>query len=412
VRRQLVRAMWPLLYRTAGMYRRTLLRAPRLLAITGSFGKTTTMRTTAAALGMPHPPREGWSYGSHLAHCLLLVMPWERRYVFELGMKLRGEIGQYAWMLKPDVAIITGIGSEHHREIGALEDIRNEKWQAIRQMTLENAAVLNGDDPAVRWMASQTRARVILYGFGEENQVRASDYHPDGLQGSRFLVHIDGATHEVSTRLLGRHMSYAVLAALAAAYAEDIDLEQAIERISRVAPTRKRMEPVWLPSGACLICDDHKASLETMEPAFRFLGELRNARRILVIGDMEDFPGKWRPTYRRMGALIAESADIVLIIGLNQQAYASGAAAAGMPRANIIKCGGSVRLAFEWLRDNLHDGDIVLIKARFKQELDRIAIALQGRPVACWVENCPCRFLTCQECPMLERGWSNGAVVC
>jgi UDP-N-acetylmuramoyl-tripeptide--D-alanyl-D-alanine ligase len=370
------------------------------------------MRTTAAALGMPRPPREGWSYGSHLAHSLLYVMPWERRYVFELGMELRGEIRQYAWMLKPDVAIITGIGCEHHRAIGTLEDIRYEKLQAIQRMAPGNVAVLNGDDPAVRWMAPQTRARVLFYGFGEENQVRASDFHSDGPQGSRFLLHVDGATHKVSTRLLGRHMSYAVLAALAAAYAEDIDLKQAIERVSRVAPTHQRMEPVWLPNGACLICDDYKAALETMEPAVRFLGELHATRRIVVIGDMGDFPGKWRPTYRQMGALIAENADMMLIIGLNNQAYASGAAAAGMPRANIIKCRGNVRIAFEWLRDNLHENDVVLIKGRFKQRLDRIAMALQGRRVGCWVENCPCQFLTCQECPMLERGWPDGTVVC
>jgi hypothetical protein len=64
------------------------------------------------------------------------------------------------------------------------------------------------------------------------------------------------------------------------------------------------------------------------------------------------------------------------------------------------------------LRDNVQEGDVASIKGRFKQPLDRIALALQGGNVGCRVGECPCRLLTCRECPVLERGWTGGAVIC
>lgn len=164
------------------------------MAVVGSFGKTTATRAVMAALGRSYAQHTSWNARGFLPLRLLLTPPLALHRVFEVGIRRPGTMVRYARFLRPDVVVVTSIGSEHARSLGPPEEIRDEKAHMVRALSPDGLAVLNGDDPNVRWMSTQTEARVVTYGFGAENDVRASGVRlgavprDPGLRGMRDLL--------------------------------------------------------------------------------------------------------------------------------------------------------------------------------------------------------------------------------
>ena len=159
VRQGIAYRSWPLLSPLARMYRRTLVRDTRVIAVTGSFGKSTTARAIAAALDVTEHAwmlSNSWSW---IAFALLRIRPGQRHAVIEVGISKPGQMKGYARTVGPDVAVVTAVGSEHHRSLGTLEVTRAEKSWLLQVLPASGAAVLNGDDPNVMWMKQKTASR-------------------------------------------------------------------------------------------------------------------------------------------------------------------------------------------------------------------------------------------------------------
>jgi UDP-N-acetylmuramoyl-tripeptide--D-alanyl-D-alanine ligase len=279
----------------------------------------------------------------------------------------------------------------------------------VRALPDLGVAVLNGDDPNVLWMSSQTRARVVNFGFGEANQVRATDPQLDWPHGTRFRLHAGGEERDVSIRLFGRHMIYPALAAVAVALEEGVSLDDALPRLAELSPTPGRMAVRPLESGAILICDDYKSALETIHAALDFLEEVPAQRKIVVFGPIAEPPGSAGPLYRALGERIARIAQLAVFVDSYRE-YKGGVFKGGMKRDDVFDAGADLAAAVEFLRRELRKGDVVLIKGRDSQKLARIAYSLEGRKVGCTVT--ACRGSTgCETCAMLERGWDGPAVV-
>ena len=287
---------WPLLSQVASLYRRTLARKTRIVTVVGSFGKTTTARAVVAALGGQSPPdiqQNAWSF---VAHRLLHIRPHQRHAVIEVGIDGRGQMKAYGRMMRPDITIVTSIGSEHNRSLGTLKATRAEKSEMVRSLPQSGTAVLNGDDPNVRWMKKRTRAQVITFGFNEMNDMRASDVILDWPHGTRFKLHVDAQTHNLRIRLIGRHMVYPILAAVAVALSEGFRLEQILPALEALPPTPGRLQPMRLASGAYVLRDDYKSTLETIEAALDVFSQIPAHRRIVVLGEVSEPPGSQAPS--------------------------------------------------------------------------------------------------------------------
>jgi len=396
---------WPVLREVTRWYRRLVLRRTCVIAVTGTYGKTTTQRAITAALGMEPDAVEKANFQSGVAKALLLTPPWQRFAPFEVGIFEPVQMIQYARMLQPDIAVVNSIGTEHQRAFKTLENTRNEKAQLLTGIAPHGTAILNGDDPHVLWMKGTTTRRVITYGFDEGNEVRASDWQMIWPEGSQFQVHLNGMSYPIRTRLHGRHMAYPVLAALAVVYATNQSMNAAVTAMERLTPARSRMRVVELSNGARIIQDEYKSPLETTETALDFLGSIPAARRLVVLGNIGDPPGRIRESYRAIGRRFAQFADIAFLLGSYDDCYASGAAAAGMPRKRIHKLHNDLRRAVEVLRNSLEPGDVVVVKGRLDDHLERITLALSGRRIDCWRMECRSRAYRCDNCPMLDKGW-------
>jgi UDP-N-acetylmuramyl pentapeptide synthase len=404
---------WPLLYRVASFHRRTVARRCRVVCVVGTFGKTTTPRAAVAALGLCADRAQRGNCWSLLAKAVLAIRPADRYAVVEAGISGPGQMARYERMICPDVAVVTCIGSEHHTSLGTLDAAREEKSRMLGRLPRAGLAVLNGDDAHVVRMAGRTRARVVRYGFVESNDVRASGVEMDWPRGMRFRLHAQGEVRQLAIRLIGRHMVQSILAAATLALAEGVCLNEVVLRLERLPPTPGRLEPVPLADGAFVLRDDFKSAEETIESALDTLAEVPAPRRIAVLGDVDEPRGSQGPVYRRLGARTAGVASLMVIVGGSKcfQRYAAGAARAGMARQAMVWAGDSALEAARVLRDGIRPGDVVLVKGRHNQRLERVALALQGRPVRCGVGICRYEEVTCTRCPMLTRGWDGRRIV-
>ncbi len=403
--------LWPLVSRLAILHRRTLVRNTRVVAVVGSFGKSTTVRAVSAALGSRvHPDFELNAFSS-VARAVLRICPHDRHAVIEAGIDQPGQMTGYARVIRPDITVVTSIGSEHNRSLITLEATRTEKSEMVRILPESGIAVLNGDDPNVMWMRSRTRARIITFGIDETNDVRASNIKLDWPNGTRFKLHAGGETRDLRIKLIGGKMVYSILAAVAVSLAEGFSLDRVIPTLEALSPTPGRMEPLRLANGALILRDDNKSPLETIDTALDVLSEIPAQRRIIVLGDIEQPPGSKGAIYRLIGERIAGIASrAVFIGGHSYSGYTSGMKRGGMLVENITYVGQNVSDAANLLSEEIKPGDVVLIKGRGTQRLDRIVLSLMGRTVRCDIDFCKAE-VRCEQCPMLERGWDGLKVV-
>jgi UDP-N-acetylmuramoyl-tripeptide--D-alanyl-D-alanine ligase len=397
----------PVLRLAAAAHRRTLARNVRVVAVTGSFGKTSTAAAVAAALGLPVTPRLASNNMWGLPAALLGVGPHRTHAVIEVGVDRVGQMGRYSRMLRPDVAVVTGVGSEHQDRLGSLEATQREKARLMEGLRRPGLAVLNGDDPRVRAMAGWTEARVVTCGLGPANDVRAGDVRLDWPRGTRFTLHGLGPPREVRLRTLGQTAVRPALAALAVATGLGQPLDAAVAALARLEPFPGRLQPVALPDGAWAIRDDTKASLETIGAALDVLAEIPG-RRFLVLSRPPPWPESLEPLARGIGRRMAELLAGVVLVGDGAERLRDLALEAGMPGEALHPVEAGARAAVASLRGLLRPGDTVLVKGRLYQKLERVALALAGEAVACDLVHCGVLGLACADCAMRTRGWGDG----
>jgi UDP-N-acetylmuramoyl-tripeptide--D-alanyl-D-alanine ligase len=365
------------------------------------------MRAVTVALSRNVHRRAVFNAKHSVAKAILRVRRADRHAVIEVGISKPGEMMTYARLVRPNIAVVTSIGSEHNRSLKTLEVTRSEKAAMVRILPRSGLAVLNGDDANVLWMQSQTCARVITFGFAASNDIRASELTIEWPGGMRFSLHAGGETRALRTALTGKHMVYPMLAAVAVALAEGFTLDEIIPRLEALTPTPGRMEAVPLANGAIILRDDFKSALETFDAALDALSEIPAQRRIVVFGEVSEPPGSQGPIYRRLGERAARFASRTIFIGESGvwSPFATGVKRGGAARDGLINAGNSVCKAIEAVREDLGPGDVVLVKGRDNQRLERVSLALTGRTVRCDISFCQAK-VRCEKCPMLERGWN------
>jgi len=393
--------LWPL----ATLYRRVFLRKTKLIAVTGSFGKTTTTRAVMSALCLPGERHVIWNAGGYLPLALLRTPPASPYCVLEVGISASGQMARYARRIRPDVVVVTAVGSEHIDRLKTLETTRQEKAELVRALGPDGTAALNGDDENVRWMATQTDAPVVTFGLSPGCAVRPDELQllPEG--GARLTVGGSETQIRLKTKLIGRQAVYPVLAGLAVARVLGRSAEAAARGLEGLPAAPERLQMVRLQGGAQAVLDTAKSSLETIDVGMQAVATLDAGRRIAVLGDIEGAPGSQGPIYRDVGRKLGAAFDEIFFVGGRKTftPLAAGAADAGLPRDHVIRLGRTVAEAIPPLRKAIRAGDVVWIKGRSTQHLARIGLALAGKDVRCHLVYCPVTP-GCEICPMLSWG--------
>ncbi len=401
-------AAWPLYRIVARIYRRQMLRETRISVVIGSLGKSTTVRALKAAftIDMKGPVSENAYSG--LATSLLRIGRSSRFGVLEAGIDRVGQMAQYANMIQPDVVVVTSLASDHDETFSSFNRKRDEKTMMVRAIADGGLVVLNGDDPNVLWMRTRTNARVVTYGFGPDSDVRAKDLEfisPE--EGMRFTVLVGSECKEMQTRLLGRHMVYSILAAMAVGFFEGISLDNVTARLEALKPSPQRLETAMLSGGACMLRDDYKASSESMTASLDTLAALPARRRFAVLGEVSDVMYKMNDIYKHLGKAALNAADHVMFVGGEKafNIFRAGAAETGASHEKLRYAGNNAFNAIQMLPDDLSSGDLILVNGVHHMRMDRICLALTGNTVRCRVRKCTSLTVRCGQCRMLDQNW-------
>jgi UDP-N-acetylmuramoyl-tripeptide--D-alanyl-D-alanine ligase len=392
--------LYELYHPLAFVWRRMLFRTT-FIAVTGSLGKTTAKECLAAILSTAQP-----TFKTHLnqndrfgvPRNILRIRPWHRFAVLELGIGGPNKMKRLARLARPDAAVILNVRTTHSTAFSGPEERAEAKAELLRWLKPGGVAVLNGDDPLVTPMADGRGLSVLKFGTSPALDVWADRVHAPWPGRLEFRAHLGSESRMVRTRLVGSHWLTSVLAAITTASFFGLDLERSAAALEKVEPFPGRMRPEKLSSGAVILRDDYNANMDALEVSLQVLGEASASRRLLVITDFSDFGKNRQNRLRYLAPRAAGAAEVLVLIGQHSEYGRRRAIEAGMASEDVHAFRGLEETA-DFLKGELKDGDLALLKGRTTDHASRIYFALLGR-IECWEEKCP-RTLLCDHCPEL-----------
>ena len=309
------------------------------VGITGNVGKTTTKEAASAALGARYRVlRSAASFNNEIGvpMTFLGIEPSHQVAVIEIGFYVPGEIADLATLVRPRVGIITRIPEQpvHYSRTPSVEAIAAGKAELIEALPADGVALLNADDLRVRALASRTRARVVLFGESADASLRATDVSASGLEGLRFVAHDGDARAEVRLPLPGRHLVGAALAAIGAATALGVPLEEAAMALATMEAPAHRMS-IRTAADQVVIDDSYNASPAAVQAALDVLGSV-STRRVAVIGDMLELGALSADAHEAAGRDAARKTDVLVGVGELARTMVSAAKAAGLGETYVV----------------------------------------------------------------------------
>jgi UDP-N-acetylmuramoyl-tripeptide--D-alanyl-D-alanine ligase len=395
--------IWPLAAPAAWVWRRTWLRGTRLIAVTGSLGKTSTTAAVAAVLGVPFDP-DSRNFGSFLALAVLRHRPRRQPLVLEVGISRRGQMERYARLLRPDVVVLTAVAADHSHGLGGIEGVAAEKARLAHAVRPEGLLVVNGDDSRCLAIAAGAEARVLRVGFGEDCEWRIEDVQVDFPRGTRIRLASPEGDFEFVSPWIGEGLARCAALAVAVGVDSGVGYDTVRERLAGLRAAPERLEAVPLPAEAWLLCDSWKSTWDTIESALHALGGLAGRRRIAVLGNVDEMQGAQTQVYLEYGRLAATVTDRILYVGDGFEKFQRGTRQAGMA-PDRVQGYRDVHQAAAALRAELAPGTVILVKGSHRQKLGRIRFLLQGETVGCTLRACPRTGLSCRLCPHLSKGF-------
>jgi UDP-N-acetylmuramoyl-tripeptide--D-alanyl-D-alanine ligase len=378
----------------------------RVVAVTGSAGKTTTKEAIATVLAKQFRVlKSKGNLNNHfgLPLQLLKLSPEDEVAVVEMGMSGAGEIAALCQIASPDWGVVTNVGNAHAEGFAdGIAGVARAKYELVEGLSpnaRERAvAFLNADDAYVSQFGRDFPGRAVYYATksvaAAVADVRAEEIEELGPAGSKFRVATaDDGSASVRLALLGRHNIANALAAIAVGLQAGIPLARCVEAIASLKPEDKRGELIeW--HGATIINDCYNSNPEALLSMIHTLAAVPAERRILVAGEMLELGKRAAQLHRECGqAAAAAGIDVVIgVRGLAKEIVAgaddaensktgngktgNGKTGNGKTRAIFVE---TPQAAGEWLKQNLKAGDAVLLKAsrgvRLEQAISTLTAA-------------------------------------
>lgn len=346
----------------------------RVVAVTGSNGKTSTKEFMRNIFSQSFPTlaTEGNLNNQIGLPLTLLKLGYHHQVaVVELGMNRAGEIRTLARICRPDIGVIINIGPAHLEGLGSIEGVMRAKGELVPEIAADGSAVLNADDPRVIQLASESSARVVLFGRASSADIRAEAVAPD-TRGHRFRLITPAGNVDVRLPLPGEFMVANALAAAAAAWAAETPLEHIKNGLEQSEAVNGRMNIRQTPGGAVVIDDTYNANPASMEGAITTLSSLKGHQRaFLVLGDMAELGDHAEKMHAGIGALAAASGvDRLYATGNRAADLVRGAQENGM-RSDQIMTGDKATIVRD-IKRRLESGDWVLVKGSRAMNMEQI----------------------------------------
>lgn len=390
---------------------------PKIIAVTGSVGKTTTKDAIFAVLHASlHIRKNTKSFNSDMGVPLTIIgcdNPWSdpirwigvlitgawrivmpqkypRWLVLEVGADRPGDISRIARWLRPQIVVLTGVPDMpvHVEFFGTVDDVVKEKRSLAEHVTEGGTVILNADDVRMRTMKDEFHA-VLMYGYEDhdDTDVRALSEHVIYEHGRPVGVHAEILCDDMPLSLdimgaLGRPRTYAALGAIAVAKVVGIDVMQAVRGLCGWEPPPGRMRILEGAHGSILLDDSYNSSPAAVMAALDALQGLAcSGRKIALLGDMLELGKSSADAHRAIGERAAGIVSELITVGMRSRGTAESALNAGLNDEQVLQYepDESERAGKE-LVDSLKEGDIVLVKGSQSMRMERAVQVLLKHP--------------------------------
>lgn len=343
----------------------------KVVAVTGSVGKSTTKEMIAAVLSgtfrvSKTPANHNNDIGMPMA---ILDMPESTEVaVLEMGMNHFREIAYLSGIAHPDVAVIINVGTAHIEFLGTQQGIRQAKLEILEGMTPQGMLLLNGDDTMLRYLDVMPKQRITYFGKSEGCNVRALDVSQS--EGTlHFQVEAGRLTFPVDMKLEGEHYAADALAAVTVGLKLGVHPDKIRQQLDAFQNISGRQE-IFEAKGFTIINDCYNAGPESMAAALNVLGN-RPGRHIAVLGDMLELGDCAQAEHYRIGRIAAEKADMVFAFGPHAGRVLDGTITGGMPETMGRAFKSREELAAA-LRRAAKPGDVILFKGSHGMHLEKV----------------------------------------
>ena len=339
----------------------------KVVAITGSAGKTTTKEVAAEFLSTRYQVfRNKGNFNNHIGLPLSLLELRSRPEVavVELGMNHPGEIRTLVGIAKPEVRVWTNVGDAHVGFFPSSDAIADAKGEILEDARTDDVLVANADDSRIAARSAAFAGRVMTFGIDRAADVRAVSVDDRGLDGTSALVRTPIGDMDLETPLLGLGNLANVLAATAVALQFDVPLEDISARAAALRPAHRRGELVRLPGGLTLIDDSYNSSPAALMRALQTIkAATGSARKVAVLGEMLELGAHATRLHEECGeAAAAAGLDLLIAVGgAPARALADRAVRSGMPAACVAYVNTSAEAA-DLAAGRTRAGDLVLVK--------------------------------------------------
>jgi UDP-N-acetylmuramoyl-tripeptide--D-alanyl-D-alanine ligase len=354
---------------------------PRVIGITGSYGKTSTKYILHQILSQKfNTLMTPNSYNTPMGICKVIrgdLTQEHEVFIVEMGAYKRGDIRELCNLAFPQIGILTAVGPQHLERFKSIENITKGKYELIESLPADGLAVFNCDNEICAGLADkreQTGSSVRRYATEESAVASVADtadliatnvrYTDSGLA---FTVHantekFDITDTEIQTRLLGKHNVSNILAAMTVAMECGMELEEIQEAIAKVEPVPHRLQLTTGAAGVTIIDDSFNANPVGAKAALEALNEIGNGKKVLVTPGMVELGEREYEENRQFGEQAADVCDLVILVGpMQTKPILDGLKAAEYPSQQII-----VALNLEEVKQHLatqvQAGDVVLFE--------------------------------------------------
>lgn len=390
---------------------------PKIIAVTGSVGKTSTKDAIAKVLEQKYKIRKSEkSYNSELGVPLTVIgsqsgwgsflkwigvvwkgfglivntVPYPEILVLEVGADRPGDIKKIRELITPDTAVLTSLAETpvHVEFFESPEEIFEEKGELVKGLPETSNVFLNFDDEEIVKFRENTAAKIFTYGLSDGSEFLGFDYGifyqkeengsiPEGIS---FKVNFSGQEFSVKViNAFGRHHVYPALAAIAVGLAYDIEIEKSVEALSLYSPPPGRLKLIRGINGSIILDDSYNSSPKALAAALDVLEELNAKRKIAVLGDMLELGRHTITAHRDLGRQASKVADILCTVGVRAKFFIEGAMKDGFKKKTIYTFGTSEDAAKE-LPNIVREGDLVLVKGSQSIRMEKIVEALMADP--------------------------------
>jgi UDP-N-acetylmuramoyl-tripeptide--D-alanyl-D-alanine ligase len=341
----------------------------KVIAITGSYGKTSTKFAIDAFLKERYSVCvTPGSFNTPMGICKVINNDLKASHnvlILEMGARYKGNIGELCDIAQPSLSVVTNVGLAHLETFGSQDVIAREKSTIVRRLTPNGTAILNGDDPRVEAMGKLRNDVRVVY-TGNEGSITAADFtvNSNGTSFTMIWKNQDGSEQSrtrVQTKLLGEHNVQNILLAAAVAREFEIRIETAALAASKMEPVEHRLE-LKHRNGLTIIDDAFNSNPIGAKNALDVLSSFESGKKIVITPGMIELGEREDEMNEEFGRQIARSrVDVAILVGAEQtKAIQMGIESENAERHTEVHVVKSLFEANDLLNSVAVDGDVVL----------------------------------------------------